>query len=201
MAKEWNRRSAGKGGGVKNVRKEYNRQLAQTLRQQQEGLQTGPGIQDVRTQASQQVGSAVGDVQRGQAQAQLAAGGAYSEQMAEQSRQSGERELAAVARGLQDYRQKQDKAAMMRNQAATAGLKYERGERAKQRAEVWNTLEQASGIAAEQINTFLDIWERSGAKEAATGVPASGARGGIQGGSKQGGSASPGQAGTVSASG
>ena len=80
----------------------------------------------------------------------------------------------------------------MRNQAATAGLKYERGERAKQRAEVWNTLEQASGVAAEQIDTFLDIWERSGAKTAATGQPASG---------DQGGSASPGQAGTVSASG
>ena len=132
MAQQWNRNKQGK---IKNIKKEYNRQLASTVGQMREGQEVGPGFQQFRAQADQTLGATVGDVQRGMAQDQLTAGAGYSGFQQEAARQAGEGQLAQTANLLAQYRQQQDQAALQRQQAVQSGLQYERETRRQDRQE------------------------------------------------------------------
>ena len=154
MADQWNRNKQGK---IKNVKKEYNRQLAGAVSQMREGQEVGPGFQPFRAQADQAIGATVGDVQRGMAQGQLAAGGAYSGFQQEAARQAGEGQLAQTANLLSQYKQQQDQAALQRQQAAQAGLQYERATRRQDRQEGIQAVGDIVGAVSEAVGAITQI--------------------------------------------
>ena len=167
--KEWNRTSAQRGGQVKNVRKEYNKMLSQTLRQAQEGQQVGQGFQDFRSDVDQTMGTTVGSAQPGTARDMMAAGQGYSGFQQEAARQANQAQLAQTSNILAQYKKQQDQAAMARNQAAVSGLQYERAQRAAQRAEVIDTMQKVGDIAATQAETFAEVWDAVNPVSSATG--------------------------------
>ncbi len=154
MTQQWNRNKQGK---IKNIKKEYNRQLAQTIGQMGEGQEIGPGFQQFRSQADQAIGATVGDVQRGMAQGQLAAGEGYSGFQQEGARQAGEGQLAQTANLLSQYKQQQDQAALARQQAAQSGLQYERATRREDRREAVQTHNEIVGTITEAVAAVGDI--------------------------------------------
>jgi len=154
MSNQWNRTKKGK---VRSIKKEQNKLLGETIGQMREGQEVGPGFQQFRAQADQAIGSTVGDVQRGMAQGQLAAGGAYSGFQQEAARQAGEGQLAQTANLLSQYKQQQDQAALQRQQAAATGLQYERATRRQDRQEGVQATTQIMGALNDALAAVGEI--------------------------------------------
>ena len=164
MAKEYNRpkTTTGRGGGsdlsksgrLKNVKKEYNRILAHQLGAMQEGASTGETFQQFQAGVAPTVGSAVGDVQRGQAQAALATTGTYSGYQQEAARKAQDAGAAQTAGILGQYKQQQQAAAQARQQTVLSGLQYERAQRKAARESALQTMKSIADIIYTQGSTL-----------------------------------------------